>query len=50
MCFAPLTCAEAELQPFEADARAAALNNVLDLADFTHTYAADSYILRLYYI
>ena len=34
MCFARLICAQAELQPFEADARAATLNNVLDLGKF----------------
>lgn len=39
MRFVPLMCAEAELQPIEADARAAALNNVLDLAKFIqHVY------------
>ena len=34
MRFARLICAQAELQPFEADARAATLNNVLDLGKF----------------
>ena len=32
MCFARLICAQAELQPFKADAKAATLHYVLDLA------------------
>ena len=38
MCFARLICAQAELQPFEADARAATLNNFLDLASSIQLY------------